>query len=95
MSTVLEEHAFVPGDGEMTHFEPGQCTGCGAPLSEHEEGAPCCFPFMSTRGQQHAFGCDYDGLPGRPRPASFAQPAAYNVHEDDAAADAYERSRGL
>jgi hypothetical protein len=54
----VPEHAFVPGDGEMTHVTTCQFPGCGADISEHEEGEPCCYVAYQTRGAQHAADCD-------------------------------------
>lgn len=54
----LEEHAFQPGDGEMTHVGVCQHTGCGQDISLHEEGEPCCYPGFTTQGAFHSPQCD-------------------------------------
>lgn len=89
----VEEHAFVPGNGEDQFTDVCQFTGCGMPISQHEEGEPCCYPYFTTRGEQHAFGCPDD--PATVRPATFNHGSThYDYSDEDRAADAYERFLG-
>lgn len=57
---ILPEHAFQAGDGETDYVDRCQFPGCGAWLSEHEEGEPCCYPFFATGGRDHAFDCNVE-----------------------------------